>query len=367
MYVTPRPLHEDDPLFPVRLASIAVIGLACIQLFQPAIPPLLIALPVGLLAAQRKAFNPAKAFGGPIAFIVIIWLMTALVLVTRDLPVLMLTLIFIIYFLAFFITRMTGSPIGMLVLIAASLMSIMGMKQRVMIFYFRDGFIQGALIALIAIPILYWLLPPRTQHVHEDENRPAYGHFVAGALIRAVVMMGMTFWLYAVLPAQDMLLAVAAVFVLVFPTRKEAFAEAKERVYATVIGSGVGLLVLWLLAFSAHFMVLACLIFLAALFFGDRMIHGRHPAMVYQFALSATVALVAGALSTQSPGSAAMMRVGLTFGGAISATMLVALLEALLLKPLPEQPEASDELLADQPLLQPVTGVEQDPVRDIGL
>ena len=61
------------------------------------------------------------------------------------------------------------------------------------------------------------------------------------------------------------------------------------------------------------------------------MMHGYHPSMVYQYALSVTVALVASALSNQSPAYAAIMRILLTSSGAIAAAVLVAVLDSLLL------------------------------------
>ncbi|KGB83788.1 MAG: FUSC family protein [Confluentimicrobium sp.] len=337
MYVTPRPVLADDPLFAVRMAFMSVIGIIVIQITHPAIPPLIAALPVGLMAGSRKAFSPARAIGAPIAFIAAIWLMTALVALTRDVPVLMLALVFCVYFLAFYITRRTGSPFGMLILVAASLMSIMGMKERAALFYFRDGFIEGSLVALVAVPVLYYLLPAASNQVHVDEPEPAWGHHGKGSLIRAVVMMLLSFWLHAILPASDMLLAVAAVFVLVFPTREQVFSEARERVIATAYGAGLSIVILTILTLSSHFEVLIGLVFLAGLFLADRMIHGRYEAMVYQFALTTTLALVMSALSTQSPGYAAFTRIVLVFGGAVAAAFLVALLDAIFLGP--DQPD----------------------------
>ncbi|WP_206074349.1 hypothetical protein [Marinobacter fuscus] len=59
------------------------------------------------------------------------------------------------------------------------------------------------------------------------------------------------------------------------------------------------------------------------------MLNGKHPSMVYQYALSVALALIAGALSTQDAGYATFTRLVLTVGGALSAAFLVALLDAL--------------------------------------
>lgn len=59
------------------------------------------------------------------------------------------------------------------------------------------------------------------------------------------------------------------------------------------------------------------------------MLHGKHPSMVYQYALSVALALIAGALSTQDPGYATFTRIVLTLSGAGAAALLVAGLDAL--------------------------------------
>jgi hypothetical protein len=59
------------------------------------------------------------------------------------------------------------------------------------------------------------------------------------------------------------------------------------------------------------------------------MLSGSHPSMVYQYAFSVALALVAGALSTQDPGYATFTRIVLTLTGAFSAAFAVALLDTL--------------------------------------
>ena len=76
---------------------------------------------------------------------------------------------------------------------------------------------------------------------------------------------------------------------------------------------------------------LLLLVMLAGLYFGSRMMHGRQPPMVYQFAFSAAVVLVSSSLTTSEPGYAVLTRVVLTLGGAVAAALLTALLEKLLI------------------------------------
>jgi Fusaric acid resistance protein-like len=332
MYVAPRPLLADDPWFAVRLAMLCVICFAAVQWIRPVFPALVVSLPIGLLAAQRKRFDPLLAIGAGGAFIVSIWVMTLIVELTHAIPVLLLTFSFAIFTAAFYVIRRTGSPIGMLLLVAAAIMSVMGLKSPALLFYFRDGFTQAAILGTLVIPVLYWIIPPATTAPHIRLLAVAQDHHGAGSLIRASVLMLLCFWLYAVMPASDMILAFAAIYVLVFPTGKQAFAEAKERSLATIYGTVAALIILAGVTWIGHFAMLLGLVALAGLFFGRRMMDGSHSSMVYQYALSVTVALVASALSNQSPAYAAIMRILLTSSGAIAAAILVALLDALLLK-----------------------------------
>jgi hypothetical protein len=79
MYVTPRPNVDEDPLYAVRFGVTGALAYAAIPLLDPALPPIIAALPVGLIAAQRKAFNPVTSIAGPIALIVLVYIMTWLV------------------------------------------------------------------------------------------------------------------------------------------------------------------------------------------------------------------------------------------------------------------------------------------------
>ncbi len=118
MYVPPRPHRADDPYFAVRLGLAAVAGFVAMALLHPTLGTLCAVLPMALIAGQRKAFNPGRALGGPIAFAVMVWVMAALVAFLRPIPALLLLVMGLLFFVAFYLTRRTGSPIGMLVLVA---------------------------------------------------------------------------------------------------------------------------------------------------------------------------------------------------------------------------------------------------------
>jgi uncharacterized membrane protein YeaQ/YmgE (transglycosylase-associated protein family) len=329
MYVTPRPSVDEDPLYAVRFGVTGALAYAAIPLLDPALPPIIAALPVGLIAAQRKAFNPVTAIAGPIALIVLVYIMTWLVELLRPMPLVYVGAMWLIYFTGFRMILQSGAQAGMLIIIVAVLMSVMGMNGNATVEALRDGFVQASLVGLVLGPLVYLLLPARTAERHVDNPVPTDGNLAVGAAIRATVLLGLSFWLYAVMQPSDMMMAVIAAMVLVFPTRRAVLFEANQRIRATFYGSAVAVPVLWLFTLSPHLPILLGLIFLGGLWLGSKMLSGPHPSMVYQYAFSVALALIAGALSTQDAGYAILTRVVLTLTGAFVAAFLVALLDAL--------------------------------------
>lgn len=329
MYVTPRPSADDDPFYAVRLGLTGMLSFAAVPLLDPALPPIIAALPVGLIAAQRKAFSPGKAIGGPVAMIVLVYAMTWLIELLRPMPLVYVGAMWLAYFAGFRMILQSGAPAGMLIIIVAVLLSVMGMNGNATVETLRDGFVQASLVALVLAPLVYFLLPARTTEQHVDNPVPAQGNVALGAAIRASVLLGMSFWLYAVMQPSDMMMAVIAAMVLVFPTRRAVFFEATQRVRATFYGAAMALPVLWLFTLSPHLLILLGLIFLGGLWLGCGMLNGPHPSNVYQYALSVALALIAGALSTQDAGYATFTRIVLTLAGALAAAFAVALLDAL--------------------------------------
>ena len=242
-------------------------------------------------------------------------------------PLAYVTAMWGLYFAGFLMILRTGAQAGMLVVVVTVLISVMGMHGRATVETLRDGFVQAALVALVVGVLAYALVPARTAARHVDDPTPGGGDAVVGAAIRATILMGLSFWLYAVMQPSDMMMAVVASMVLVFPTRRAVLSEAFQRIRATVYGAGLAALVLALFTLSPHLPILLGLIFLAGLWCGGRMLRGARPSMVYQYALSVALALIAGALSTQDPGYAMFTRIVLTLTGALAAALAVALLD----------------------------------------
>lgn len=337
MYVAPRPTIEDDPLFAVRLAVGVPAAFIAAIAFQSYLPLMFPALLTGLMAGMRKRFNPNKAFGGPIMFIVVISALSGIVSLTSNIPAIFALTMFLIYFLSFYIIVSTGNPVGSFFAIFAVLISAMGVFSYDVMLILRDATIEASVFAFFAIPVLYALFPARTNEMMVEEYTPGHesGH-VARALIRAVVLFWLTVWLYFILDISNLIMGVAAVFALCFPTRETLFSEAIERSIATVMGGVVAFAVLFMLSLNGHFIFLPLLMSLVALLFGTLMMKGKRSPTVYQFALSAAISLVAGALTNQEPIYSTLTRMILTFGGAIAAAFLTALLETLVLREAPQ-------------------------------
>ncbi len=330
MYVTPRPDVREDPLFAVRLALIGTLGYAAIPLLDPALPAVIAALPLGIIAGTRKAFVPAKALAGPLILIVLVFAMTWLVEHLVPMPAIFLGVMWLLYFLGFREILRTGAPLGMLVIVVVLIMSVMGMHGTATVEVLRDDLALAALVALVLAPLVYGLLPAHTREVQVDNPLPSPGNITIGAAIRATVLLALSFWLYSVMSPSDLTMALVAAMVIVFPTRGMVWGEAGQRVRATLLGAACATFVLSVFLLSSHLPILLGLIFLIGLWLGNKMLNGQHPSMVYQYAFSVALSLIAGALSTQDPAYAGFTRIVLTLAGAFSAAFAVALLDSLL-------------------------------------
>lgn len=329
MYITPRPHLADDPLFAVRMGMAGALAYLAVALLNPALPPVIAALPVGLIIALRMKFVPAKGLAGPIVFALVVWLLAFLCEWLRPMPLVYVLTMGLFYYAGFRMILSTGSPAGMLIVVATVLMSIMGMSSIAALHTMRDAFTEAAVVTLVIMSLVFLLFPVRTRETLVETPVPSEGRLGTGATIRAAVLLMLSFWLYSVMQPADMMMAVVAAMVLVFPTRRSVQSEALVRSRATLYGGAIALIVLGLFTLSAHLPVLLVLIFLAGLYLGDRMVHGPQPSMVYQYAFTVALALIAGALSTQDPGYATFTRIVLTLAGTLAATLLVGLLDRL--------------------------------------
>jgi len=334
MFVAPRPLAEDDPLFPVRVAIMPVIGFMIGMALRSPLAMIFPTLMFSLLAGNRKAFDPRRVFSAPIVFSAVLWLMSGIVLMLSGIPSVLMLVIGIIYFLAFYLIQRTGNALGMLLIVGVALMAIMGMGSYPSMAYLRSEMTKAALCSAVVAPLLYAVLPPRTNEINVDQYVPAFpSGWGVRAANRTVVMLGYTFFLFTILDFSNMMLAIAGMFVLVHSTRRSIWAEAGQRCFSVILGGTLALTILALLNWVGHLAVLLGLIFLATLWLGQKMLTGRLPAMAYQDAGSVMLSLVGSALATSEPSFAFIQRAGLTIIGTLIAALLVSILDALFVKP----------------------------------
>ncbi len=329
MYVTPRPDARDDPLFAVRIALIGMLSYAAIPVVNPALPALIAAFPLSMIAGQRKAYSPAMAVAGPLALIVMVFVITWVVEQLLPMPIVFLFVMWLLYFFGFREILRTGTPVGMLVIIVTLMMSVMGMDGTATVEVMRDDLALAAVVALVLSPIVYLIVPVRTREVQVATPVPSSGKINTGAAIRATVLLILSFWLYSVMSTSDLTMALIAAMVIVFPTRGMVWGEAGQRILATLMGAVAAFLVLSVFLISSHLPTLLGLIFLVGLWAGNAMLNGPRPSMVYQYAFSVALSLIAGALSTQDPAYASYTRIVLTLSGSFVAAFAVALLDAL--------------------------------------
>lgn len=346
MYVAPRPRAADDPWFAVRLAAVATAGFVVGVVLQSPMVTLFPVLALSFTAGLRGAFNPRRALLGPIMFAVVMWIMSGLVTMLANFPLLLTGAMGLLYFAAYMFILRTGNPLGMLIAIAGVLMSTLEMSSHQGMVMLRDEMTKAAIFAALFLPFAYTLFPTVTGAIDEPVYAAAPGErHGMRALIRSAVLLLYSFYLYSVLDATSMMLAVSAAMVLTFPTRETLFAQARERSWSTIIGGLAGMALLVAFGAIAQLPVMLVLFYLAILLFGHLMMTGRHPPMVYQYAGSVLITLVTGALASREPTNAYLLRVTQTAIGAVGAAFLTALLESILA---PGDAEAAHDGLAGE-------------------
>ncbi len=327
MYVAPRPQFRDDPNFPIRIAACSAIMLAIADGVTALVPVVVVSFPVAFALSLRGAFNLRKTIAFGVALPVVTWLLGLFFAILREVPLLMVLGAFTVILLGIHIARQTGNVLGFLIAMISVLLSIMAMQSRAMLDIARDDIITGCVSVAVVMTLLYALMPARTNVIQDNVVLMARRSLLAGSILRALVVTGYCFWLYSVLPASDMLLAMMALFPLVYPGRGSMIAEARERVLGTVLGIAATVAVLAIFLEVPYFSTLMVLFALSGLGFGWGMIKGRMPVLVYQFAHLVLLGTAVTALTSQAATQALFSRYGLTLVGTAGAVVIVLLVE----------------------------------------
>jgi hypothetical protein len=260
------------------------------------------------------------------------WGMSFFVELFLGLPGLLFSFMALVCFLGFFAIQKTGNSLGMLLIVSVLLMGIMGAGSYTAMVYLRAEMFKAALTVALLIPVSYLLLPPQATEEFVELHTPVRDGLVAKrALIRTAVLMVVTALLLTVLDSSNLILAIGAMFAIIYPYTEQVWQEAWERSIATVLGGVLALVLLTILSISAHKVVLFGLTALFLLWLGYKMMAGRLSPMTYQYAASVLVSLAGSALMTSEPSFAFIQRVVLTVGGGVGAALAIAILETLLI------------------------------------
>lgn len=340
MFIAPRPEVEDDPLFAVRLALMPVAGFAIGIALQSPMMMIYPTMMYSLMATNRKAFDIKRALGAPVIFSAMLWIMSGMFGLFYQTPLALIAAMALVYFLGFYLIQITGSAVGMLFIVAAALITIMGLGSYEAMALLRSEMTKAAFFTAVVSPFLYMLLPVRTKEMNVDVYIPADENGrVTRAVIRTAVMLAFTLYLYTILDFGNVILAIGAMFVLVFSTRDTVWRETGVRSFAVTLGGLLSLLVLGILTISSHVIVLAGVVFLVVLWLAHKMMTGRLPSMAYQDAGGVMISLVGGALTTSDPAFGFIQRAGLTIIGALAAAVIIRMLDMWLV-PRPEAAKA---------------------------
>ncbi|RKK03028.1 hypothetical protein EBE87_25390 [Pseudoroseomonas wenyumeiae] len=328
MAAAPRPSRHDDPFFSLRCALGITIGFLLIEPLKIEPGMILPSLLVSLLCGQRGPYTPVKTVIGMAIVTLLIWLVFALCVLTQGmLAVQFLTLLGICY-LAFYVLARSGNALGIMLLISTVMIGAMFGQSRLAAEAMRDAFTATAAVSALLIPCLNLLLPPRVDAAAlpppppPEVERPALQ-----ALLRLVVLAPVLLAFQTIASPSDLIFVIMLALVLAYPTRQAQRTEARERISSTLLGGAAAVVILLAFTVQAHFLILLGLVFLAALFFAERMIAGRASANTYQLGPSVLAVIVAGVTVDVHPLETAATRLSLTMAGVASGLGLLSLLE----------------------------------------
>lgn len=330
MYIAPNPRPDDDPWFAVRLACMPIIGLMIGTVLMSPMLTIFPTILTSLMAGNRKAFNPGKVFGAPIALGGGLWVMSGVVALTYQSPLLLIVTTGLFYFLGFFLIQKTGSPMGMLLIVCTALTAVMGNGTYQAMQLLRDEMSKALLCYALVAPILFMIFPPKTQDMHVDDYTPSppAGLFIR-TLNRTFVLLGVTVLLYTLIPFNNVVLIIGGMYVLVQSAVTEMAREAYQRVRSALSGGAIALLILSAMEITGHLTTLSFLLFLAVLALGHMMLYGPRRAMTYQDAATIMISIVGTSLTSSDPDFAFVQRVGLTLGGVTGGMLLIVFLDNL--------------------------------------
>lgn len=325
----PRPSCADDPYFSLRCALGITLSLALIEPLAVNPGMILPSMLVSLFCGQRGPYSPVSSIVTGLMLMTLIWLIFGLCVLTQGLPAVQFVSLMAVCYGALYLLLRTGNQLGVMLLMFTSMIGVLFGTSRAVAETMRDAFTVTAIVSAMLIPLLNILLPPRADAAvpppppPPEIERPGIHALLRLAVLAPVVLA----FLAGVAPSSGLIFLIIAALVLAYPTRQAQRIEGRERILSTLQGGGAAIVILMLFTLQAQFPILLLLVFLAVLWFTERMMAGPATANTYQLALSALAVIVAGATVNTHPLETAMTRLLLTLGGAAFGLAALSLLE----------------------------------------
>ncbi len=333
MYVLPPPRREDDPYFALRLGTISAGGFLAMVWLEPTVHSIYAILPMSLASLQRKAVKPISIIITSLMVIAMVFVFSRVMDTTRNVPEVMMTFVFFVFFVALYILARSGHPIGRIMLFVTGALSLFALEQSSLLKKMHDDMIEAITVGAILLIVFYVLIPPRTKEPFERKLPSSTGNDVISALNRAVVMMPLCWWCYSILTYRDVYLIIAAIYTLSFPSAGAALQEAMERMISVIFGATTAMVIVFLSVFvNGSALFIALLILATGWFYSEKMMTGRLTNTTYQNCIVVALSISINTLFSGDPSYVVIQRVGLTIIGLLLASFGVAILDTLFIR-----------------------------------
>lgn len=221
MAAATRPSSVDDPYFSLRCALGITIGFVMIEPLMLNPGMVLPAMLVSLFCGQRGLYSPLGSVVTAVMLAGLIWLIFALCVLTQGMPVVPFLVILSVCYGAFYLLLRTDNPLGVMLLIFTTMISVMFGQSRVAAEAMRDAFTVTAGVSALLIPLLNLLLPPRSDAaVPPPPPPPSIQRLGPQALLRLIVLAPVLLAFLTAAPPSGLIFLIIVGLVLAYPTRE---------------------------------------------------------------------------------------------------------------------------------------------------
>ncbi|SEP72584.1 Fusaric acid resistance protein-like [Devosia sp. YR412] len=322
----------EDPHFALRTAL--GLGLA-VLLAEPlgiSVPVLVVSLTLSLMSSQRGRFSLRRGMVVPLAIPVISAIFSAIAAMTLGEPLLFTTIFLIFAAIGLYLMVIRGSIAGSLFAIIPAMISVTAVASDQALVVMRDSFTMTGLFMAVTLPLLNFLLPPKTDRVHvpapvaADYDRPG-----REVLLRLAILAPVLLFCWITADANLVILPIIVIFVLGQGEHTMRHREAFDRIIATLLGAATAIAGLAVYHLIPALPVFIGLTMLVGLYAAHGMSKGRLSPVTYQFGASVALILMVTSIGTRDAFEIIFQRTALTVVGAVLAIGALALLEEMVI------------------------------------